>query len=218
MTWTPPASLAVLDARHALRSRRQLDHAGQSDERGSAPFTRMIRATRFRVHAAGRRKVFCARTSQRSRSLNCQVPQTIVAMRTARGTILCDPSDAARDYLRDSIELGLEHLAGACSAWGSGAYLPCEVSCRTAFYILQAPEARASQHQRASLLHQQKQLKAALTLAEQQELSGLGEEVSNNLEMLEGHGTLSRKILIALMVSSGALRFGQWPVAVITMS
>ena len=33
-----------------------------------------------------------------------------------------------------------------------------------------------------------------------------------------GHGRLSRKILIALMVSSGALRFGQWPVAVITMS
>lgn len=104
-----------------------------------------------------------------------------------------EPTDGARDYLRDSIELGLEHLAGACSAWGSGAYFPCEASCRTAFeisvnilYILQAPEVRASQHQRASVLHERKQLRVALKLAEQRGLSSLAKEVSNNLEMLEG--------------------------------
>jgi hypothetical protein len=51
---------------------------------------------------------------------------------------------------------------------------------------LQAPEVRAFQHQRASLFHELKQLKAALTLAEQQGLAGLAEEVSKNLEMLEG--------------------------------
>ena len=69
-----------------------------------------------------------------------------------------EPNDEARDYLRDNIELGLEHLAGACSAWGSGAYFPCEASCRTVFeisvnilYMLQAPEQRVSQHQRAGL-------------------------------------------------------------------
>ena len=44
-------------------------------------------------------------------------------------------NDEARDYLRDNIELGLEHLAGACIAWGSGAYFPCEASCRTVFEI-----------------------------------------------------------------------------------
>jgi len=52
-------------------------------------------------------------------------------------------------------------------------------------YILQAPEARVSQHQRASILHEQNQLKAALKLAEQQGLASLADEVSNNLEMLE---------------------------------
>src|SRR5438128_6973976 len=103
------------------------------------------------------------------------------------------PSSAARDYLRDSIELGLEHLAGACSAWGSGAYFPCEASCRTAFeisvnvlYILQSPEKRACQHQLASVLHEQKQLKEALKLAEQIGVAALVAELSGNLEMIEG--------------------------------
>ncbi|WP_295437158.1 DUF5677 domain-containing protein [uncultured Thiodictyon sp.] len=102
-------------------------------------------------------------------------------------------NDEARDYLRDSIELGLEHLAGACSAWGSGAYFPCETSCRTVFeisvnilYILQAPERRASQHQRACVFHEQKQVRAALQLAEKQGLDGLAKEFSDNLEMLNG--------------------------------
>jgi hypothetical protein len=103
------------------------------------------------------------------------------------------PSDRARDYLRDSIELGLEHLAGACSAWASGAYLPSEASCRTAFeisvnvrYILQSPEVRASQHQLSSVLHERRQLRSALQLAEQQGRADLAKEVADQLEMLEG--------------------------------
>jgi len=127
------------------------------------------------------------------------------------------PSNGAQDYLRDSIELGLEHLAGACSAWGSSAYFPCEASCRTVFeisvnvlYILQAPEERASQHQLASVLHEQEQLKAALKLAKQQGLAGLVEELSNNLEMIEAQIEIIERLAPAVAEGS-ASSSGSWP-------
>lgn len=104
-----------------------------------------------------------------------------------------EPNDEARDYLRDNIELGLEHLAGACSAWGSAAYFPCEASCRTVFeisvnilYMLQAPEQRVSQHQRACVLQQKKQVRLAVTLAEKKGLEAVAKEFSENLGMLDG--------------------------------
>jgi hypothetical protein len=129
-----------------------------------------------------------------------------------------EPSDGARDYLRDSIELGLEHLAGACSAWGSGAYFPCEASCRTAFeisvnirYILQAPEARASQHQRASVLHEQKQLRAALKFAEQEGLAGLAREVSSNLEVLEGQIEIVERLAPTVAEGGSTSSEDTWP-------
>ena len=127
------------------------------------------------------------------------------------------PSNGARDYLRDSIELGLEHLAGACSAWGSSAYFPCEASCRTAFeisvnvlYILQAPEERASQHQLASALHEKEQLNIALKLAEQQGLAGLVKELSNNLEMIEAQIEIIERLAPAVADGSTGSS-GTWP-------
>ncbi len=128
-----------------------------------------------------------------------------------------EPNDEARDYLRDSIELGLEHLAGACSAWGSGAYFPCEASCRTVFeisvnilYILQAPEQRASQHQRACVLHQKKQVSAALKLAEKQGLEAVEKEFSNNLEMLDGQLEIVESLAPAVN-SRSAKSKNTWP-------
>jgi Family of unknown function (DUF5677) len=127
------------------------------------------------------------------------------------------PSNAARDYLRDSIELGLEHLAGACSAWGSGAYFPCEASCRTAFeisvnvlYILQSPEERACQHQLASVLHEQEQLKEALKLAEQMGLAALVAEISGNLEMIEGQLEIIKRLAPAAAAGNTSAG-GTWP-------
>jgi hypothetical protein len=127
------------------------------------------------------------------------------------------PRDAARDYLRDSIELGLEHLAGACSAWGSRAYFPCEASCRTAFeisvnvlYMLQAPDQRSYQHQRASIIDQQKRLKTALKLAGQQGLAELAKEVSYNLEMLHGQMEIVEG-LAPVVADRSAKSTDSWP-------
>jgi hypothetical protein len=128
-----------------------------------------------------------------------------------------EPNDEARDYLRDCIELGLEHLAGACSAWGSGAYFPCEASCRTVFeisvnilYMLQAPEQRVSQHQRACVLQQKKQVNAAVKLAEKQGLEAIAKEFSENLEMLEGQFQIIENLAPAISGRSAKSK-DTWP-------
>lgn len=115
----------------------------------------------------------------------------------------------SREYLRDCVELGLEHVAGACSAWASGAYFPCEASCRTTFeisvnirYILKDPDQRAFQHQRSSITHQQAQLRKALALAEKQGKNEVANEVSHHLEMLDGQLDVVDKLAASVVGTS----------------
>ncbi len=127
------------------------------------------------------------------------------------------PRNADRDYLRDCIELGIEHLVGACSAWGAGAYFPCEASCRTVFeisvnvlYILQTPDERSYRHQLASVLHQKKQLEEALSLAKQLGRAGYLGEISHSIEMIEGQIEIIQSLAPATLRANRS-SIGNWP-------